>query len=677
VGLVVGLTSYFSWRNGRQTVNSLADHVIREVSDRVHHKLETYLELPHQINVLNATAIRSGFLDVQNVDTLQKHFWHQLKVFDSLSSIYIGNAQGQLYGIQRLQDDSFDLSISLGQNDLSVFRYRLDKQGKRDTLMRVFPRVDMRQRPWFVAAKAAGFATWSEIYPNYTENDLSIAAVYPLYNSDGELQTVIANDLLLANIHKFLRQQQLGQSGQIFIMERSGKLVSTSTGDLMTLGKDGRIERIDATISENGMTRFAAKRLLREIGDFKRIQDSQAFALEDEEGEGYFLRVVPLQDKYGLNWLMVAVVPESDFMQQIYENVRITVLLCAGALVMAIVLSFLTTTWIIKPILCLSRASRNLALGKWDYPVQENSMIAELEVLTHVYNEMAAQLCQSFDQVKIALQESEQKFTKVFRTSPAPIVIATLDQGLCLEVNESFLQLSGYSRQESIGHTVIELGLWANLEDREFYRQLIQQDGTVSNLEVTARFKSGELKTILLSAEVLELDGQMCVLTVGKDISDRKQTENALKQSEERYRAIVNTQTDMIIRSDPDTTITFVNEATCRLSGYSQEQLLGHPWRQFIHPDDLKTILSQVATLSLKNPVLTMQNRIQLADGQMKWFEWTNQGIFNDQGLLIEIQSVGRDISKHKHVEFLRKFNRHLKTKKRKSSVDLFRIHLS
>lgn len=808
IGVAVGLTGYFSWRNGQQTVNDLANRLIHEISDRVHLKLETYLEQPHQVNFLNATAVRSGHLNVQNTSDIQKHFWQKLQVFDSISSVYIGNAQGELCGIDRLPNGTLVLSTSLGQTNHAVSRYQLDSQGNQEQLIGVVPQVDMRQRPWFKTAATAGKATWSEIYPNYPDQKLGITAVYPVYDLSWQLQTVIASDLLLFEIDQFLERQNLGHSGQIFIMERSGKLVSTSTSDSVITDTDGNIERVTAATSENGVTRFVAKRLRESFSDFNQIQESQSFPISDEDGNRYFLRVSPLQDRYGLDWLIVMAVPESNFMQQINANFRITILLCAGSLVLAIALGFLTTNWIIGPILRLSRASRNLALGEWDYPVRQDSVIAELEVLARSYNQMAAQLNQSFDQVKIALQESEERFTKIFRTSPAPILIATFGEGRFLEANDSLFQFSGYSRDEVIGHTVLELGLWVNPEDRERYLQLIQQDGKIRQMECSVRIKSGEIKTMLLSAEVLELDGQMCVLAVGKDISDRKQlelalqtseaklndilnsavaaiasfrvfpdkiwefdyvsagcetlygytraefladntlwrsrvlpedmsnviklvcerlftersmrveyrflrkdgclrwiassyssrhdeiadcwivttiaiditplkqAEEALQRSEERYRAIVNTQTELIIRSTPQTIMTFVNEATCRLSGYTQEQLIGHPWQEFIDPADVEMTLSQVATLSMENSDFTLENRIKIADGQVHWFEWTNQGIFNDQGELVEIQSVGRNITKRKQAESaLQQVNARLKAKVRDRTVDLLRIH--
>ncbi|HEY9663720.1 MAG TPA: PAS domain S-box protein, partial [Allocoleopsis sp.] len=138
----------------------------------------------------------------------------------------------------------------------------------------------------------------------------------------------------------------------------------------------------------------------------------------------------------------------------------------------------------------------------------------------------------------MADQPSSELFTTIFRTSPDPVAIVTLAEGRILEVNDCFVEFFGYSRQELIGYTVLELGLWNCLEDRHRLRQLIFAQGRVNNLEVSQTLKSGAVKTMLLSAEVCAIEGQDCVITILKDISDRKRVEAALQQSEQRYRLL-------------------------------------------------------------------------------------------------------------------------------------------
>ncbi len=136
-----------------------------------------------------------------------------------------------------------------------------------------------------------------------------------------------------------------------------------------------------------------------------------------------------------------------------------------------------------------------------------------------------------------ALRQSEKKFAVAFRSSPSAITITRLSDGCHIEVNDSFCNFIGYSRDEIIGRTVLDLNLWVNLDNRTQMFQALQENGTICNYEFQFRTKSGDVRTALLSAELIELDGQACVIAVSQDISDRKQAEAELQQAKEAAEA--------------------------------------------------------------------------------------------------------------------------------------------
>ncbi len=119
----------------------------------------------------------------------------------------------------------------------------------------------------------------------------------------------------------------------------------------------------------------------------------------------------------------------------------------------------------------------------------------------------------------------EEKYVKAFRASPDAISLSTLEEGRYLEVNEGFLQVSGYRREEIIGRTALELGIWVDTKDRERMVRSLKERGTVRNLEFSFRRKSGEIRVGLLSAEIIELEGKPCLLAVAKDITELKRAE--------------------------------------------------------------------------------------------------------------------------------------------------------
>ncbi|MEH2328326.1 MAG: PAS domain S-box protein [Nostoc sp.] len=144
-------------------------------------------------------------------------------------------------------------------------------------------------------------------------------------------------------------------------------------------------------------------------------------------------------------------------------------------------------------------------------------------------------------QGEVALQNLAQKFAKAFSCSPDSITISTLQEGRFIEVNDSFVNLSGYGRDEAIGKTSFELNLWVDDRDRLNLVQELQSTGVARNLEVEFRQKSGEIITSLLSAEVIDLDGVPAILAVHHDITERKQVEAQLRFCAQRDRLLAET----------------------------------------------------------------------------------------------------------------------------------------
>jgi PAS domain S-box-containing protein len=135
------------------------------------------------------------------------------------------------------------------------------------------------------------------------------------------------------------------------------------------------------------------------------------------------------------------------------------------------------------------------------------------------------------------LHASEEKFAKAFNLSPHFITITSLDDGRFVEVNDSFLEMSGYTREEIIGRTADELNLWVNPKLREEGLARIKQNQAIKNIEAEFRMKNGEVRVGLASAEIIELCGKPCILTVVNDITDRKRAEQEREALLERERA--------------------------------------------------------------------------------------------------------------------------------------------
>ena len=852
ISAVVGLTGWLSLRNGQEAVNEVTLNLRQEVVARIQQRLQDYLKLPHLLNQINADVIGIGELYKQEPESLTRHYWRQRFLFDSgrISSIYFGNTQGEFTGLAYLDNQTWQISRAGQSTGGKYYRYDHDSEGNPTTLLEKEKgqNFDPRQRPWYKQAQRANKPTWSPIYRDFKNPRLTITLGQPVYDKTQVLRGVVGVDLMLSEIGEFLQQLKIGKSGQIFIIERSGLLVAASTPQKPFIIKNGTVERINATDVDNKLIRTTAQYLKQRFGDFNQIKSSQPLNFLIN-GQRQMLQVVPFSDGDNLNWLIVVVVPEAEFMGQIEENAQATFWLCLAALAIATFIGILTSRWIAKPILQLSNTAVALSKGEWNQTIP-NAPAMEVRVLAQSFRQMAVQLQESFSalqaakvdleirveertallkeaniqlqaevlerqrseqtlrsiiegtasvtgddffrslvyslatalqvryaliseyadatqtcvriiafwsgtdfgenfeyplsgtpceqvissgssqsypeqvqalfpedqdlveagaqsylgiplfdssgnllghlavmddkrmedsshkkailevfaaraatemerkqseaalrqseafnrsllaaipdimmlvsrdgifldflpsntlaslvpndqvvgrsvyevlpleiaigrldavqqalvtgeiqvheyqlviegkthyeesrivpcgqdealiivrnitdrkQAEEALRISEEKFSKAFSSSPDFITISTLEEGRFIEVNESFLRSSGYSREEVIGRTTADLGIWTQPEERVMIKQTLQNHGAILALEFEFLKKSGEILVGLLSAEVINLENELCVLAVTTDITQRKQAEEVLRQSEAKYREL-------------------------------------------------------------------------------------------------------------------------------------------
>lgn len=531
VTVAVGLTGWVSLQNGKQAIHELATKLRAETSERVEQHLDSYLTVPQQLNQTIAHAIANDLLPQNDFQTLGQLFWQQVRLFD-VSFINYGLLTGEYIGAGYFTENDTPEDIIITETSARTgwvsTDFTTDGQGNRLEAS-THPNYDYREEAWYTAALAARRPVWSEIYLwDDDPNMIAIAASQPLYNSKGELIGAFGVDLLLSRISDFLRQIRVSPSGHVFIVEQSGDIVASSSPELpYRLDANKVAQRLRAVDSQEPAIRLTAQHLVERFGSFRQVRGDHQ--LEFWAGrEHYFVQVQSWNQGKELDWLVVIVVPESDFMMQIQANTRTTLLLCGLSLFGSVLLGLWTARWITQPILRLSQASRAIAQGNWQRPVPGMTPIAELGVMARSFNQMAQQLRDAFDQVHSALQASEEKFSKAFHCSPDAICIRTLAEGRFLEVNDSFCRMTGYTAAEILGQTYETSSLWIAPEDCEDFVRTLKEKGSVSNREITFRHRSGELRTGLFSAELIHLMGETCILSMAKDISDRKQAETEI-----------------------------------------------------------------------------------------------------------------------------------------------------
>ncbi|KAB8314095.1 hypothetical protein SD81_039505 [Tolypothrix campylonemoides VB511288] len=346
ISTAVGLTAFFSLKNGQKAVNDVASQLRTEIVTRVHQYITDYMKTPQIVIQMNSYSVDCGELDLKSIESLERHFWHQMQLFKSLNPIAFASTKGEIHSVDRLNNGSLVIRVIDKSTGGKYHTYTTDSQGNRLKLIRVNTTFDPRTRPWYTKAVKAGQFTWTEIYPYFSSLGLAISATQPLYDEAGSLCGVTNATQSLSQLSKFLHSLKIGRSGQTFIIERSGDLVASSTIEqpfILSQEKgEQKGKRIKAIKSSDRVTRLTTQYLQQNFSNFNNISPSQQLEFEID-GKRQYIQIMPFTDDYGLDWVIVVVVPEADFMQHIEANTRITVLLCLAALILATVIGLKTS----------------------------------------------------------------------------------------------------------------------------------------------------------------------------------------------------------------------------------------------------------------------------------------------------------------------------------------------
>ena len=665
----VGLTGYLSFRNGQQAVEDLANQLSGEITNRISDRLDSYLQTPHKINEINTRSSQTGQLQLQNYPSLEKHFQNQMKLFDSATYIYLGLPNGDFIGTGRGKDNKIEVGISGDYTNDSFNTYATDEKGDRTELLSSIPDYYLFNRPWYLAATTKKKPTWGNVYVWFAPYpNLALPAVRPLYDEVGKLLGVFAVDLSLLDISDFLRTLEIGRTGETFIIERNGLLVASSTPENPYFKKEEEPQRLAANKSQEPLVKATTVYLQKKYDDLKEINDPVQFDFRIK-GDQHRVQVTPFQDEFGLDWLILVVIPEVDFMARINTNTRNTVILCLSALVIAILLGIKTSRWITQPILRLVEASRKISQGKLGQTISVGSF-NELQILAHSFNQMATQLQESFtalantneelekrvERRTFALRQSEEKFSLAFHSSPDLIAIATLDEGRFIDVNESFILITGYAPQDIIGKTTTELNNWVYPRDRYRVSLLLRKKGYVRNHEISFYTKSGRIRTGLLSARIINLGGEECLLSVIKDITERKRVQEELREKEEYLRLILDNIPQQVFWKDTNLVFQGCNKNWARATGVNDleeiigktdyDLLLSQEQAEIYRAQDRRIIKTDTPELH----IIELKQK-PAPDGQPIWLDLNKFPIHDAKGKVVGILGVSEDITQRRLAE--------------------------
>jgi two-component system, NtrC family, sensor kinase len=245
------------------------------------------------------------------------------------------------------------------------------------------------------------------------------------------------------------------------------------------------------------------------------------------------------------------------------------------------------------------------------------------------------------------IQESEEKFSKAFHSSPATIAITTLKESKYIEVNDSYIRSTGYTSKELIGRSSTDVNIWAKPEDRAKLFKILKKQGRVSNEEFDFRMKSGEIRTWLFSAEHINIAGEPCLIGVAIDITERKQAQEQLRM----LSSVTQQVSDSIIVTDPKMRITYMNRAAQDLFGYTIDEARGKNLAMFnknpITEKTSREINETVTAGKVWSGTLTKKRK----DGRTIICDCRLSPLYDKEGKISSYIDVQCDVTERKEVE--------------------------
>jgi|GEM_PF-3443161 len=297
-------------------------------------------------------------------------------------------------------------------------------------------------------------------------------------------------------------------------------------------------------------------------------------------------------------------------------------------------------------------------------PVEVSSRIISFEG-----NEAIISIARNITEKKKAQKqflESEEKFSRIFRSNAVLMAITTLDEGYLIDCNDAFLEKTGYTADEILGKTAVDCGIFPDQSARNIMAERLERNGSLSNVELMVKTKSGEIRPWSFSFEMIRLNGKDCVVSIMHDLTENKRTEEALRKSEAELRLTLDATTDGIWKLDTKSNELLCSSRYYTMLGYepSESPLAIEDWKNLVHPDDLQEALKYISNFfEADKPVnapFNMEFRLRTKCGDYKWIRSVSKVVERDsRGDAVRVIGNHEDITERKLIELAL-----LKTKK-------------
>jgi PAS domain S-box-containing protein len=625
LGATVALTSILFFPSTRRTVLDVAGKLHREIATGIEGDLRHLFSVPSHVNQVNRDAVSLGLLNIGDLSTWSLYLQRQAGVFEGLGTIAVGNEKGEYIGIESRDNGKKVVQQSGASTGLFQSGHEGGDKDTPGTAEASTKTYDPRTLAWYRSSAEARQARWSEVYNHFVEPELQMALSLPVYDDSEKLQGVVTAAVHLSGIAGLLATQKVGNTGLAYIVDGAGQLIATSTGQPSLVSDPaGKVQRIRADDGGSPWIRATFLAAIPEISNFDKNDKSLALTV-DCASQRLYVHVAPFRDDFGLDWRIVVVLPEADFMPKIFDNIGTTVILCLLTLVVSLAAGLLLAHFITRPVLLISKASQALAEGREikELPIAGGdalSAMASLLFMQHAVENSADEIFWIDDKARI------------------------------IYVNSQACRALGYTREELLRMRVYDIDpTYNDVAGDKIRRKLTMERHLV--FESVHRSKDGRRFPVEITSNIMELGGRIFNCAFVRDITMQKETEAKLRQG----RLIVENSPAILFRwkAEENWPVDLVSE-NIRQFGYEDQELLSGAvsYASLIHPDDLSRVVEEVREYVAGGAVhFNQEYRIITKDGRICWTDDRTFVERDSAGNVTYFQGIVIDITDRKRIE--------------------------
>ena len=692
LGLIWGmqiLITSSTYISAQRMLTGHARDVMQNIADLTMTQSRNHLQLAQRAAHLTKRLLASEVVGSgnQQYDVLERYFLDQLSLYAHFAGIYIGMPNGDFFYVNRNNTHTpggFRTKLIYHLN--GVKKNRLIWRNSDGIIIETSEDqddpYDPRQRPWYQKSLAERTIIWTDPYIFFSSQKPGITVAGPIFKANGQLQSAVGVDIEIDELSTFISRLRIGKHGRAFMLNNNGDVVAFPDISKIKYDKGPaaqrlRMVKIDELDDELSRAAFHAIKWQRTETGLLQLDHSQ-FAKFTHNGEVYNTMFTQFPDS-DWPWIIGVYIPENDYLGVLKENRSLNIWITLILSLIATLVGLQLFRSITRPLVGLEKEA--LAIKQNDLTTSFNTRSIFKEI-----DETAA----AFSQMKTSLQTSERKYRRIFENIQDIYFECTVD-GDILEVSPSVEELIRQDRKTIIGTTFMPF--YKNADDHQRFLSQVVADGFVSDWEITLIDEHGEIAYGSVTATLKrkgvddagKIIGSLRIITDRKkvdlklrhyqdqledlvaertrdlqksneklrnEIEARKEKEEALRRSEEKYRSIIENTNNGYYEVDLNGRLTFFNDSLALILGYSAEELKGMDYSILLDADASRQMPGKLSA-TYRSGVNGNLSRLTITrrDGGRRTVDVSTASIFDNNSGKIGYRGVVLDISERLNAE--------------------------